>query len=135
MTQETGRIASGTAGSSEIPPPTPLTDGHVRLLKIAVVAMGLMIVAGIAAVIGRIIYLGSGGQKQATVSQSSSQVMRAGAGGRLGLPPQASIRHLSLSGDRLAVHYEGPTGAGIVVVDSASGAVLSRIELVPEVPR
>lgn len=128
-------MGSGAVGGSDIPPPTPLNDGHVRLLKIAIVAMGLMIVAGIAAVIGRIMYLGSGGQKQAAVSQSVSQGVRAGGGGRLSLPPQASIKHLSLSGDRLAVHYEGPAGAGIAIVDAASGAVMSRIELVPEVPR
>lgn len=131
MTQQTAKIASEAAGSGEIVPPTPLTEPHVRLLKIAVVAMGLMIVVGLAAVIGRIIYLGSSGQKQAAVSQTA----RAGGSGRLALPQQASVKHLALSGDRLAVHYEGPAGAGIAIVDAASGALISRIELVPDVPR
>ena len=131
MAQQMSRIESGAGGSGDVPPPTPLTEGHVRLLKIAVVAMGLMIGVGLAAVIGRIIYLGSGGQKQATVSPAA----RTGGSGRLALPPQASIKHLALSGDRLAVHYEGPAGAGIAIIDAATGAVISRIDLVPEVPR
>ena len=104
--------------------------GRVRLLKIVVVAMGLMIVAGLAAVIGRVIYLASSGQKQAIATSTRGQAQV-----RLALPPQAVVKLLALSGDRLAVHFEGPAGAGIAIVDVVTGAVLSRVDLVPEVPR
>ena len=125
-------------------PTGPLDPGQVRLLKIAVVAMGLMILAGLAAVVGRVIYLASGGQKQAvTVSGPSGAPQgtawgagqRAPANARLALPPQSIVRHLALSGDRLAVQFDGPAGTGIAIIDVATGAVVSRIELVPEVPR
>ena len=117
----------------------PLTPSQVRLLKIAVIAMGLMILAGLAAVIGRVIYLASGTQKQATRVASvpgvpSLAVGRGASALRLALPPQSVVRHLALSGDRLAVHFESPAGAGIAVLDATTGAMLSRIELVPEVP-
>ena len=112
------------------------------MLKFAVIAMGLMIVAGLAAVTGRVIYLASGPQKQAASlsaaglsGASSAATVRSTLAPRLALPAQAIVKHVSLSGDRLAVHFETPAGAGIAIVDVASGAVLSRIDLVPEVPR
>jgi hypothetical protein len=51
------------------------------------------------------------------------------------LPPGALVRQTSISGDRLAVQYEAPSGAGIVVLDLASGQIVSRVELAPEAPR
>ena len=110
----------------------PLSETHVRWLKIAVVVMGLMILTGLAAVIGRVIYLAGGAQRQAqTVAPASSR----GAPARLALPAGATVRQVSLAGDRMAVHYDSPTGGGIAVVDVATGAVLQRIDLVPELPR
>lgn len=103
--------------------------GFERSLKIAVIGMGVLIVLGVLTVIGRIVYLASRGPAQS----SSSAGLAASA--RLSLPAGATIRTVSLSGDRLAVHYDASTGAGIAVVDLASGRVLSRVELVPEAPR
>ena len=45
------------------------------------------------------------------------------------------MRQVSLAGDRMAVHYDSPAGGGIAIVDVATGAVLHRIDLVPELPR
>jgi hypothetical protein len=56
-------------------------------------------------------------------------------GVRLALPDGAQVRSMSLSGDRLAVHFDAPGGGGIAIVDLASGQAVSRIELVPEPPR
>jgi hypothetical protein len=108
----------------------PLSAGQVRALKIAVVVMGVLIVLGLFTVIARIIYLASRPGRQV---QAASQAVKAEQ--RLALPPGAVVRQTSLSGDRLAVHYEAPSGAGIVVLDLASGHVVSRIELAPEAPR
>lgn len=100
-----------------------------RNLKIVVVAMGLLIVLGVLAVVGRIIYLASRGGAQSTSSGAIASAPR------LALPAGAAIRSLSMSGDRLAVHFDASTGSGIAVIDLATGKVLSRVELVPEPPR
>lgn len=115
-------------------PATPaMPDGPgVRALKLAVVVMGIMMVVGVLVVIGRIVYLANQRGAQGTTATGSA---RLAASARLALPAGASVRQISLSGDRLAVHYEAPGGTGIAVVDLASGAVLSRVDVVPEVPR
>jgi uncharacterized protein YcfJ len=108
-----------------------LGDRHLRLLKIAVIAMGVVLVLGFVAVIARIVYLvGRGGE---TATTTVSQPIRDAA--RLALPSGAVIRNLSLSGSRLAVHYDSPRGSGIVILDLATGAPAARIDIVPEVPR
>lgn len=115
------------------PATPPLPDGPgVRALKLAVIAMGVMIVLGVLTVIGRIVYLASQGPRQASSTAVSSRLAPAA---RLALPSGAHVRQVSLAGDRLAVHYESAAGSGIAVIDLVSGAVLSRIDVVPEVPR
>ena len=109
-----------------------LGDRHLRLLKFAVIAMGVVLVLGFVAVIARIVYLVNRGS-ETTATAAISQPIREAA--RLALPAGASIRNLSLSGSRLAVHYDSPKGSGIVIMDLATGAPASRIEIVPEVPR
>ena len=110
-----------------------LGDRHLRLLKIAVIAMGVVLVLGFVAVIARIVYLVGRSGETATTTATVSQPIRDAA--RLALPAGATIRNLSLSGGRLAVHYEGPRGSGIIILDLATGTPASRIEIVPEVPR
>ncbi len=105
------------------------TNTFERNLKIVVIAMGLLIVLGVLTVIGRIIYLASRGGAQ---SSSSGALATAP---RLALPAGAAIRSLSMSGDRLAIHFDAASGAGIAILDLASGKVMSRVELVPEPPR
>jgi hypothetical protein len=112
----------------QMPPDTP----GVRALKIAIVVMGVMIVLGLITIIGRMIYLASQGGRQPTATAVSARIA---PNARLALPTGAQIRHVTLSGDRLAVHYEGPAGAGIAIIDLVTGTQLSRVELVPEVPR
>lgn len=112
----------------QAPPDTP----GVRALKIAIVVMGVMIVLGLITIIGRMIYLASQGGRQPSATAVSARLAPAM---RLALPAGAQVRHVSLSGDRLAVHFEGPAGAGIAILDLATGGQLSRVELVPELPR
>jgi hypothetical protein len=109
-----------------------LGDRHVRMLKIAVIAMGVVLVLGFIAVIARIVYLvarGSETSHATAVSQPLSESTR------LALPAGSTVRNLSLSGGRLAVHYDGLTGGGIVVLDLQTGTAVSRIQIVPDVPR
>lgn len=110
------------------PPDTP----GVRALKIAIVVMGIMIVAGLLTIIGRMVYLGSGGGKQASVSASNSRLP---ANAKLALPAGAIVKQVVLAGDRLAVHYEAPGSSAIAIFDLATGTALSRVEIVPELPK
>jgi hypothetical protein len=115
-----------------------LTPSQVKGLKYAIAGMSLMIVVGLGLVVGRIIYLGSGGGKQAGLAAGAVRSGPIGAlaeRAKLPLPPQAVVRHVALNQDRMVVQFDSPAGAGIVVFDLASGNVVSRVEIVPEVPR
>ena len=106
-----------------------LSDPQVRALRIAVIVMGVLIVMGLVAVIGRIIYLMARPSGQIT-SHSGQLTPEIAAP----LPAGAHIKSVTLQGDRLAIHYEAAAGAGIVVIDLTSGKTLSRVRAVPEAP-
>ncbi len=101
-----------------------------RALTFAVVAMGLLIVVGLAVVIGRITYLAS---KAGT--QASSDGSTAAAAAVLAVPPGATIEHLTLSGNRLAVHYRSAKEAGLAIVDARSGKTVTRVKIVAQSQR
>lgn len=112
-----------------------------RVLVFIVVFLGLLIVAGLAAVVLRIIYLSANPAPQAasgsapavatTVDGTTADGL---AAARLALPAGAAVKSLALDGDRLAIHYESAAGAGIAIVDMRSGALIRRFEL-PSQPR
>jgi hypothetical protein len=105
-----------------------LSRGQVRALKIAIVVMGVLIVAGLIVLIARVIYLASYPSRQAVplpVIAPTIQLM---------LPAGAAVRNIALSGDRVALHYEAPGAPGIAVIDLTSGRLLSRVELASETP-
>jgi hypothetical protein len=54
---------------------------------------------------------------------------------RAEIPAGATVKTMALAGDRLAVHFDAPAGGGILVIELASGEVVSRVELVPAPPR
>ncbi len=108
----------------------PLDDRQVRLLRIAVIVMGVVLVCGLIAVIARIGYLATRSSPGTAYSSGAVTPQMTAA-----LPAGASIRMMALSGDRLALHYDAPSGTGIAVLDLATGRTLSRITIVPEAPR
>jgi flagellar basal body-associated protein FliL len=117
-------------------PPAPsllgnvqLNDPQVRALRIAVIVMAVLIVMGLVALIGRIIYLFA---RPAAVIPGSAAAIAPRI--QTALPAGAVIKSVAVSGDRLAVHYETAAGSGVVIVDIASGRSLSRIDFVPEAP-
>lgn len=94
------------------------TEPQFRRLKFAVVFMALVLIIGFGVVIGRIVYLFQ--QPAATASSASAPVTRPDRG--LVLPADAIVRHLAISSDRLAVHYDAPSGSGIRILDLGTGA-------------
>jgi uncharacterized iron-regulated membrane protein len=112
----------------------PLNDGQVKGLKIAVTIMTGILVLGVLTLFGRIIYLVARPSPQvaATANASTPAARVPAAAITVPLPSGAVVRQTSLSGERLALQYEAPSGAGIVLVDTITGQIISRITLKPE---
>jgi len=130
--QPTPPTAADAASRNTAPQHAELTPSEARLqrnLKIIVVAMGVLIFAGLAAIAGRIIYLASGNSTQPPVAASVVPFTDAAQGQGLDLPAGAVVRSIALSGDRLAVHYEAAGAEGIAVLDLATGRALTRVDL------
>lgn len=122
--------------STPIPPTDDDADvgagnAKVRALVFIVVLLGLLILAGLVAVIGRIIYLSSSPPAQRAASEAPASAAVSDARHRLDLPAGAVVGSIAVDGDRLAVHYEAPGGAGIAIVDLSTGAVVRRVDVVP----
>lgn len=115
------RSAAAASGGTE-----PFTPRQLRILKIAVVVMGIILVAGFATVIGRIAYLlANGGAGRLPAAHALA------AKAHLPLPAGAAVRSLALDGNRLAVHYDTPAGSGIAILDLITGEALTHIDLAP----
>lgn len=114
---------------------------RTRLWKAIVIGLGLLILVALAAVaagmVSRARELGKGPARAAGVAgaieSSSGRALNPAI--RLALPEGSHIRSMTLSGDRLVVHYESARGAAIAVLDLATGKVESRVEIVPEPAR
>ena len=101
----------------------------MRTLKIAVVAMGVVLVAGFGVIIGRIVYLLN--RPAATTAMTpTGPALKDGL--QLALPSGAAIRTLSLSGHRMAVHFEAPSGAGIAILDLTGAEPVRLVRVTPE---
>ena len=117
------------AGKADQPAVKPMfDDAQMRKLRLAVIGMGAVLLIGFTTVIGRIVYL----LNRPAVDPSIVAATASGAPPsdiRLALPAGATVRTLSLSGNRLAVHYDGPSGPGIAIVDLATGRAVQRVEI------
>jgi len=121
--------AAGDADRGPVPG-TVFTKRQVRILKIAVIVMGVLLVGGFAFVLAAIVY-----QASHPAQDAAPAVALPGEGPRtidLPVSPGASVEALSLDGDRLAVKVDGPTGPEIAVIDLASGRVVAHVRLKPQ---
>ena len=94
-------------------PGTVFTPRQVRVLKIAVIVMGILLVGGFAFVLAAIVYQASRG------GQGGDGAGAAGPapGTELAIPKDATVTSLSLDGDRLALHLNSAAGPEIAVID------------------
>ena len=100
---------------------------QVRVLKIIVIVLGIMLLAGFAVVIGRIAYLATQpGRGIGSVPAREVSVA---------LPPGAVIRSTAVSGDRMTVQFEAAQQTGFVIINLTKGQVISRIGFYPAAPR
>jgi len=107
-------------------PGTVFTPRQVRVLKLAVIVMGILLVGGFAFVLAAIVYQASKGGHSVNAAAGNE------AAAELHIPKDANVGTLALDGDRLALHLQSAAGAEIVVIDLASGKILFRVKLKPE---
>jgi hypothetical protein len=118
------------ASDSYIAAPAQSADVRLqRILKVVVIALAILLFAGLAAVIGRVIYLAT-----PSTTQPASPTLAVRPEQSLELPPGAQVRSISLAGNRLAVHYELGAVAGIAVLDLQSGRMVTNVAIEPRAP-
>lgn len=107
-----------------------------RNLKILVGGLGALILIGVAAVAIRMLTVASGTRvsgSSAPASMSTSGALRGEMA--LELPRAAKVVSVSVSGNRLVVHHESPSGTGIVVIDLDTGQRIVDIKAQEAIPR
>jgi hypothetical protein len=112
-------------------PGTVFSGRQVRILKIAVIVMGILLVGGFAFVLAAIVYQASHPRQDVTAPLPAVNL---GAGPVIELPvgQGAGLTTMSLDGNRLALHLNSADGPEIVVIDLASGKILARVKLKPQ---
>lgn len=101
-----------------------------RNLKIVVAGLGALILVGLGAVAVRVVGMATG-------NGPSSRSVAAAAGTTVSfdIPKGAKILSISLSGNRLAVHHDGPGGPGITIFDAETGRRVLDMKPVETLPR
>lgn len=115
-----------TESPSDVLPGTIFTLRQVQIMKVAVVVMGIILIAGFAFIVGALIYQSSQlGESTSVIEPASVSAPQAG----LTLPKDMSISHIALGDNRLAVHLTGPAGNEIWIIDLGTGTVISTIKV------
>jgi hypothetical protein len=128
MTVGTDRRSAGAAKSGQEDDAEFVETPQLRMLRYAVIGMGVVLIVGFIVILGRIFYLAS---RPAALASAPATVQLAPEP-RLDLPNGASIKSLALSGNRLAIQYVSPYGDGIAILDLESGRTLSRLKVTTE---
>ena len=119
-------------------PGTVFSPRGVRILKIVVIAMGVLLVGGFIFVIGVIAYqasnLGQGKDSASGKPATASANVHPRSEAELAIPAGATVSSMALDGDRLALHLTSSAGQEIAVIDLTSGKVISRIRLDTDKP-
>ncbi|MGA8689308.1 MAG: hypothetical protein ACLQF1_03370 [Methyloceanibacter sp.] len=107
------------------------TPRQVRILKLAVIVMGILLVGGFAFVLAAIVYQAS----RSAQGVGASAPLMPGQGELsidLPVPRDATLAGVSLDGNQLAVQLNGNAGPEIAVIDLASGKIVARVRLKPQ---
>ncbi len=109
---------------SDVLPGTIFTLRQVQIMKVAVVVMGIILIAGFAFVVSALVYqssqLGESTSRSATARDKIQQL-------GLTLPGGMTLSHMALGDNRLAVHLKGPGVQEIRIIDLGTGEVVTRI--------
>ena len=113
-------------------PGTVFNPRQVRILKIAVIVMGVLLVGGFAFVLAAIVYQASHPAQDATLTGAQAVPGEGALSIDLPVPSGAAVTAMSLDGNRLAVHLAAPSGPEIAVIDLATGEIVAHVRLKPE---
>lgn len=132
------------------PPPTSFLpqageEPGVRILKFVVLGLGALLFLGFAALIWRIGTMMNSSQEPRTATPATSiavpgrpteqntdasrNSVPAATSGVVAIPEGAIVTTMSLSGDRLAIHYTTAEGGNIIIFDLAAGQEIQRLRL------
>jgi hypothetical protein len=129
-------VVSEPESSSTVPgtvlPGTVFTPRQVRILKIAVIVMGVLLVGGFAFVLAAIVYQASHPAQDATLTGAQAVPGEGALSIDLPVPAGAAVTAMSLDGNRLAVHLAAPSGPEIAVIDLATGEIVAHVRLKPQ---
>jgi hypothetical protein len=106
-----------------------LSDDQIRRLKTAIIIMSALLVIGVVTLIARVVYLASGRSEQAATTVVANAGLSYQADIKLPLPPGASLKGTTLQGGRLLAHYTSASGDGVLIVDLATGKVVSHVRV------
>lgn len=121
-------------GASDMLLPSRQDPPALRAMKLVVIVLGIALVLGFFVVIGRMVYLASGRDTSVATPAVTARPTAPGvAAAPVSIPAGAEVRQIALDGERLAIHVAGPgVGRGsVLIVDTASGRVSQRIDLLP----
>ena len=102
-----------------------------RILKFVVVALAVVLFAGVLAVVARVIYLASSPAAQPATPSPTLAIRPEQS---IELPPGAQVRSVSLSGNRLAVYYDAEGVGGIAVLDLQTGRMITNVAIEAKPP-
>ncbi len=125
-------IPEQTATDTDARPPlsalAPGTRGY-KILLIAIVVMGIMLVVGVIALGVMMAGRMSGGRTPARVESSAPVTAGEPFVRALDEPAGSQIAGIATAGERLAVHVTGGGAARVLLVDPQDGRVVGRIVL------
>lgn len=124
----TGEPAAAEAQASEYE--GPFSERGTRILKFAVVFMGILLIVGFMVVVITIAYRAVKlGQKADNPPAQVVETQGAVTEFDLAIPSGSSVSRIELDGNRMAVHVTGGTRNEILIVDVASGKLVGRVKL------
>jgi len=119
--------AAATPVAADVPPEQRVQ----RILKFIVVTLAILLLAGLLAAVVRVIYLASppGAQRASSTLTPAAPMPAIRPEQSIALPPGALVRSVSLSGNRLAVHYDVGAASGIAILDLQTGRTITNVAI------
>ena len=113
----------------------PFSERGTRILKYAVVIMGILLVVGFMVVVGTIIYRA---MKLGTETAAPQTPVNAVSHGfsklDVEVEPETLISQIELDGNRMAVHVTKDAADEILIIDIRKGELLGRVRLLERPP-
>ena len=106
-----------------------------RNLKIVVMGLGALILMGVGAVIVKVVGLATSPSPAGQGIPSISAAWRTTGEVTLEIPKGSKVVSVSLSGNRLAVHHDGPAGTDITILDLNTGRRVVDVKPVEALPK